>query len=346
LTLSDYILTASDTHHVRRPEIGSEGAPREAAGTLEVGFLLLPGFSLLSYASAVEPFRAANRLAGAALYDWRHISLDGAAVEASNGVAILPDYGIDTEPQLDYLFVCAGGNPALFDHRPTLRWLRRLSRKRVRIGGISGGPYILARAGLLHGHRCTLHWEHIPAFEEEFPDVRVERTLFIIDRDRFTCAGGIAALDLVHALIEQDCGRALAASVSEWFLHTHVRLGSGPQRMTMRERLNVTNARVLKVLEIMNERLEEPASGSELSALAGVSVRQLERLFAAHLKTSVGEHYQRMRLEHAQVLLRQTAMPIVSVAVACGFTSASHFSRAYRRRFGYPPRGERSDQRA
>ena len=309
-----------------------------------VGFLLVPGFALMSYASAVEPLRAANQLAGRKLYDWRHVSTGAAEIAASNGVAIAADHRVGDDAAFDTVFVCAGGNPAEFAHRPTLKWLRGQARRGVRLGGVSGGPFILARAGLLAGHRCTIHWEHIPAFVEQFPELEIERSLFVIDRDRLTSAGGIAALDLMHALIEHDHGPALAAAVSEWFLHTEVRSGSGPQRMTLRERFGTGNARLLKALERMEARLEEPASRAELAAVAGVSVRQLERLFATHLRSSVGQHYRRIRLDRARLLLRQTAMPILEVAVACGFLSPSHFSRAYRRRFGQAPRTARGSR--
>jgi transcriptional regulator GlxA family with amidase domain len=314
-----------------------EGRLRKQA----IGLLLVPGFSLMSYTVAIEPLRAANRLSGRALYRWCNISLDGAAAEASNGTMILADHRVGDDLQLDMLLVCAGGNPAMFDDRPTLRWLRMLAHKGIRIGGISGGPYILARAGLLAGHRCTIHWEHIPAFVEDFPDLQVTRTLYEIDRDRLSCAGGIAALDMMHALIETDHGHALAAAVSDWYLHSQVRVGSGPQRMTLRERYGVSHPKLLRILEEMEARIEEPASREELAALVGVSVRQLERLFATHLGSSFGEHSIGIRLDRAQALLRQTAMPVLAVAVACGFVSASHFSRSYRQRFGHPPRSER-----
>jgi transcriptional regulator GlxA family with amidase domain len=240
-----------------------------------IGFLLLPEFALMSYASAIEPLRAANALAGRALYAWRHISIDGAPVRASNGVEIKADQSIGDDVALDTVFVCAAGNPTTFEHKPTLRWLRRLARARVRIGGVSGGPYVLARAGVLSGHRCTIHWEHLPAFTEEFPDLAVTRSLYVIDRDRLTSSGGISALDMMHALIEQDHGHNLAAAVSEWFLHTEVRLGSGPQRMSARERFDVSNPRLLCALEYMDAHMESPVPRSRLSAVAGVSVRQL-----------------------------------------------------------------------
>jgi transcriptional regulator GlxA family with amidase domain len=306
-----------------------------------VGFLLLPDFSLLSYACAIEPLRAANRLSGHSLYAWRHIAVDGAACRASNGVEVRTDHDIDDEFKVDTLFVCAGGNPARFRNRRVSRRLRNLARHGVRIGGVSGGPYVLARAGLLDGRRCTIHWEHFPAFVEEFPDIHATRSLFVIDRDRLTCSGGTSALDMLHALIEQDHGHELAAAVSDWFLQTEVRAGSGPQRMTLRERFNVTNERLLRALECMESHVQEPASRGELAKRAGVSVRQLERLFADHLGSTMRAHYLRTRLERARILLRQTAMPVVAVAIETGFATPSHFSRAYRRAFGCSPRQDR-----
>jgi transcriptional regulator GlxA family with amidase domain len=308
---------------------------------MQIGFLLLADFSLMSYASAVEPLRAANRLAGRELYGWRHISVDGDAATASNGAQIRADHRIGERIDLDALFVCAGGNPARFSNQEVYRWLRTLARRGIAIGGVSGGAYILARAGLLDGFRATIHWEHLPAFSEEFPHIAVERSLFVIDRDRLTCAGGIAALDLMHALIERAHGHDLAAAVSEWYLHTEVRLGSGPQRMTLRERFGVSNIKLLKALDEIERRIEEPPTRKDLAALAGTSVRQLERLFSTHLKTTIGGHGLRVRLDRARMLLRQTSKPIVEIALMCGFASASHFSRAFRDAYGHPPKAER-----
>jgi transcriptional regulator GlxA family with amidase domain len=306
-----------------------------------VGFLLVPEFSLLSYACAIEPLRAANRLSERTLYTWRHISVDGAPVAASNGVEIRPDHALDDISSLQLLLVCAGGNPTLFRNKLVLRWLRGLARRGVRLGGVSGGPYLLARAGLLDGRRATIHWEHFPAFVEDFPDVHATRSLFVIDGDRLTCSGGTSALDMMHALIEQDHGQELAAAVSDWFLQTQVRIGSGPQRMTLRERLDISNPRLLRALEYMEAHLQEPASRSKLAQRAGVSVRQLERLFADHLRSTINAHYVRMRLDRARILLRQTTLPVVEVAAETGFATPSHFSRAYRSSFGRSPRQER-----
>jgi transcriptional regulator GlxA family with amidase domain len=302
-----------------------------------VGFLLVPGFALMSYAAAVEPLRAANQISGRPLYTWWHAAPGGKPVAASNGVAVIPDSGSDRVRDADMIFVCAGGNPATFADTATLAWLRRLARRGAVMGGISGGPYVLARAGLLDGHRATLHWEHLPAFREDFPQIDVVPSLFEIDGNRITCAGGVSALDMMVALIGHDHGHAMAASVSEWFLHTHIREGMGPQRMDLKSRLGVADEKVLRTLRLMEASLETPVPRSTLARRAGVSLRQLERLFRRHFGRSIQAHYRSLRLDRARHLLRESSLPVLDVALATGFTSASQFSRAFRRAFDEPP---------
>jgi len=308
---------------------------REAPTT--VGFLLVPGFALMSYAAAMEPLRAANLLSGRELYRWWHAGPSPQPVTASNGVAIIPDFGTNTDRAADMMFVCAGGNPAKFNDKTTFAWLRRLARKGTVLGGISGGPYILARAGLLDERRATLHWEHLPAFREAFPDVTVVPSLFEIDGNRITCSGGISALDMMVALIERDHGRQLAASVGDWFLHTHIREGYGPQRMDLRYRLGIADEKLLRVLGAMEMSLESPQSRVALARQAGISLRQLERLFHTHVGHGIHQHYRWLRLERARQLLRETTLPVLDVALATGFASASQFARAYKSAFGEPP---------
>jgi len=302
-----------------------------------VGFLLVPGFALMSYAAAIEPLRAANLLSGKTLYRWWHAAPSGEPVTASNGVAVIPDCGTRTDRAADMVFVCAGGNPATFKDKSSFAWLRRLARKGATLGGISGGPYILARAGLLDERRATLHWEHMPAFREAFPDVAVVPSLFEIDGNRITCSGGISALDMMVALIERDHGRPLAAAVGDWFLHTHIREGYGPQRLDLRYRLGIADEKLLRVLGVMEINLEQPLPRADLARQGGISLRQLERLFHAHVGHGIHQHYRWLRLERARRLLRETSLPVLDVALATGFTSASQFSRAYAQTFGEPP---------
>lgn len=305
-----------------------------------VGFLLIPGFALLSYTTAMEPLRAANQLAGRTLYRWWHATPGNKPALASNGVSVLPDYAFDAPGAAhpDLLFVCAGGNPATFKDRRTFAWLRRQASHGVTLGGVSGGPFILAKAGLLNGYRCTVHWEHQPALEETFPHIQLTRSIFEMDRDRITCSGGVAGLDMMVALIARDHGLALAASVSEWFLHTHIRDGARPQRMDLRLRLGIADDRLLKVLREMEKHLERPLSRRQLAESAGVSLRQLERSFRDNLAQGVHRYYLSVRLRRAGQLLRETSLSVLQIAVATGFSSPSQFSRAFRHYFGLRPR--------
>ena len=229
----------------RLPQAPRRTTPRSPR---QIGFLLVPGFAVLSYASAMEPYRAANAMAGEQLYAWRHISPHGRPVMASNGLAFLPDQGIDRPCAVDDLFVCAGGNPTDFDDAATFAWLRAQAVRGIRLGGISGGPEILARAGLLAGYRCTAHWEYLPAMRERYPDLTLTPALYEIDRERCTCSGGTAALDMAVALIGAEYGRSLAHAVAEWFLHTRPRTAEEPQRMSLRERYGIGHPGLLQVL--------------------------------------------------------------------------------------------------
>lgn len=307
-----------------------------------VGFLLVPGFALLTYASAIEPLRAANQLSGKTLYRWWNATPGDKPAMASNGVAVLPDYkfGSHTDDP-DLMLVCAGGNPATFRDRRTFAWLRKLAAHGVIIGGISGGPFLLARADLLNGRRCTVHWEHAPALQEAFPRVTLTQTLFEIDDDRITCSGGVGGLDMMVALVARDHGHPLAAAVSEWFLHTHVREGARPQRMDLRASLGVRNGSLLKALKVMEAHVESPLSRERLAELVGVSLRQLERLFQRELGQGVHTHYLEMRLARARQLLRETSRSILEVGMATGFASASQFCRAFGRSFGVTPSAAR-----
>lgn len=306
-----------------------------------VGFLLIDGFALMSFASAVEPLRAANTIAGRPLYQWFHVSIDGRPIGASSGLSIKPDCAIDDAQDFDIVLVCAGGNPTKFSDRRTLSWLRAQARRGVAIGGISGGPYILARAKVMDGYRCTIHWEHAPAFAEAFPHLDLTRNLFEIDRERLTCGGGVAGLDMMQALIRRDYGPELAAKVGDWFLQTNVRLGDSSQRQAARERGRLGHPGLAAAIDLMERRLREPASRSDIARAAGVSIRQLERLFASHLRTTIERRYLMIRLQRARTLLRQTSLPVTQIGADCGFLSLAHFSRVYKQRFARTPSADR-----
>ena len=310
-----------------------------------VGFLLIPDFGLLSYASAIEPLRAANVLSGRQLYRWRHLSPDGGPVAASNGVYITPDAELQhASAELDALFVLAGGPRISFDDVATFNYLRRFSRLGRPIAGIGGGPYVLARAGVLNGYRFTLHREYAPALREEFPELDVRRTLYEVDRNRLTSSGGTTSLDMMHTFISRDHGPELAATVSDWFMQTDNRAASQPQRMPLSQRIGVQNQATLRAVACMEANIEVPLSRAEIAAEVGISARQLERLFVSHLGCTPGRYYLQVRLQRARILLRQSGLSITQVAIACGFGSTNHFSRAYRQKLGLPPAQERTSR--
>lgn len=316
-----------------RARAGRKSPRIDPPAPISVGFVLVPDFPLMAYSAAVEPMRAANTLSGCTLYEWWHAAPGGGTVRASNGIEILTDVEVGSAKRgTDRIFVCAGGNPASFVDAALFAWLRALAHGGSTVGGISGGPYLLARAGLLDGRRCTLHWEHVPAFEENFPGIDVVRSLFEVEKKRVTCSGGIAALDMMLHLIERDHGPGLAAGVSDWFLHNQMREGLSPQRMDLRMRFGVRDPRLLRVLAAMENNLETPLSKDVLAGLANVSTRQLERLFRDLMDRSLHRHYLDLRLDRAHQLRRESALPAAEIAAATGFLNSDELTRAERRR--------------
>lgn len=301
------------------------------------GFILVPGFALMSYASAVEPLRAANLIAGRPIYDVTPLSIAGGAVASSGGAYVDCERLGERKSPFHTVFVCAGGNPADWHHPEIHSALRQFARKGVRIGGISGGPYLLAAAGLLNGCDFTIHWEHAPALMEAFPGLDPRQARFVIDRNRITCGGGVAPLDMMHALIAERMGGDFARRVSDWYLHTAVAEPADPQRASAAERFGVFHPALLTVLEKMEATIERPLDRSQIAALASMSTRQLDRLFAAHIGASFLETYRRMRLRHARRLLKQSPLSISEIAFATGFSSAAQFSQAFKSECGSTP---------
>ncbi len=304
---------------------------------MRIGILPIADFAVMSYAATVEPLRAANLLAGRPLYEVFHVGHGADAVRSSGAAIVPPDAQVGSALRLDMLFVIAGGDVGAHDDPALYRWLARVARQGTALGGVSGGPVILARAGLMAGRRMTLHWEYAEALAEAAPDLALERTLYVIDRDRMTCAGGTAPLDMMHALIARQHGAAFARRVSDWFMHTEIRPAIGPQRAGLAERVGSHAPAILDAVEVMESHLADPLDLGQLAGIAGVSPRQLNRLFADQLGTPAMRYYRALRLARAQSLLRNSAMPLTQIALATGFANSSHFSRAYSAKFGQAP---------
>ena len=317
--------------------MSQSGKPRP----YRVGFYLVPQFPMLAFAAALEPLRAANRLSGRALYDWTLFSRDGRPVRASNGIEVAVRHAAGDPRTVDLMLACAGTHEPKAAAPAVAKWLRALSRSGASLGGISLGAYVLADAGLLDGRRCAVHWENLAAFAERFPRVRAAQDIFAIDGDRYTCSGGTAALDMMLHVIGEREGRTLASAVSEQFIHPRIRDTRESQRMAVQSRIGAANPRLIAAVELM-EFGEETHSVHAIAQAVGVSPRQLERLFAHHLDESPSRYYMKARLARARAMLLQTTRPILDVAVAAGFATASHFSRCYRAAYGRRPSDERS----
>jgi len=321
----------------REPGTG-EGA---AARIQRIGFLLIPEFTLIAFTSALEPLRMANRLSGRRLYEWTMVSADGAPVHASNGLVFTADLALADAGALDLMLVCGGEHINQYTDRALTAGLRRLAQGGLGLGALCTGSHALARAGLLDGYRGTIHWENIASFREEFPNVITSQELFEIDRDRYTCAGGTAPLDLMLNLVRRDHGVTLATAISEEFLCERIRGRHDRQRIPLRLTLGSSQPKLMEAVALMEANLEEPMSLDELSSAVGLSRRQLERLFQKYLSCAPTRYYLDLRLHKARQLLLQTTMSVVDVAIACGFVSAPHFSKCYRDYYGKPPRDER-----
>lgn len=305
-------------------------------------FLLIDRFGLFSLAAAVDTIRSANRLSGRQVYSWVTLSADGEAVASSSGLPIKVDYAIaDLPAETDILFVCAGLSTEFAGKSKVLAALRAWGRRGGALGGISIGAQLLAEAGQLDGHRCTIHWENRASFMERFPEIQCTANVFEIDRKRYTTAGGTTSIDLMLEIIRADLGINLANEVANQFHHERIRSPGDRQRVGPERDLTGKSDKLRKVVELMADHIDEPLTAVDLARAAGLSVRQVERLFLRHLNMTPGRYYMRLRLERARELLRQTNMPILDVAIATGFMSHSYFAQSYRLLFGRPPSEER-----
>ncbi len=300
-------------------------------------FLLLDGLSLMSLASAIEPLRSCNRLLGRTTYQWVLASVSGQPVAASNGIELQTVPAEDALTGASILFAVGGLRVRPKDERRHLALLRRAARQGVTLGALSTGSYLLARAGLLNGYRCTIHWENRPAFIEDFPDLDCTDRLYEIDRNRLTCSGGTASMDLMLRLIADRHGPDIARRVANQFHHQRIRGTGDGQRGGRLDHSAGLPSSIEIALRTMAEHIEDPLSIPALASCAGVSTRQLERLFLRYAHMPPARYYLSLRIDRARELLTYSDRPLLEVVVASGFTSVSHFAVWFRRFHGMRP---------
>ena len=316
----------------------TSACPVQSQEAITFAVLVFPDFPMMAFNAVIEPLRASNRIAGRQLYSWITVAERGERIAASNGVAVEPDFAAQDAPAVNRIVVCSGGDADLLVADDALAWIRRSMRSGAHLGAVADAAFLLARAGLLEGFACTLHWTSQPAFREAFPQLDMRRDLYVIDGQRFTSAGGIAGLDMMLELIATDYGSLLASGVAEWFVYSPLRSSVDRRLMPLRLRTGIRDELVLAAVGLMEEKVEERLSVAEIAHRLNVSLDKLERAFQQELSTPPSRYYRTLRLRRAGDLLAHSSLPIHEVALACGFSSPSSFARAFKLQFGMSPR--------
>lgn len=300
-------------------------------------FFLLRDFSHLAFSCALEPLRIANLVSGRTLYRWTLASEDGQTATCSNGSVTLVQAGMEPTRQADRLFLISGIGVQSYSSPQVISWLRRERAAGTHLGAICSGAYVLAKAGFLDGVETAVHWAYHDLFHEEFPDVRLVRNVFVAREKVITASGGTAAADLMLHLIGRDHGRDLAIEVADQMVYNAVREGTAEQRVSLQSRHGMRNAHLVRAISMMEASIEDPLPPRRIAEAIGISTRQLERLFGRYLNSTPKHYFMEMRLHRARNLLLQTEQSVTEIAMACGFTSTSHFAKVFRAQFGKSP---------
>lgn len=309
-------------------------------------FVLLDNFTLLCFAAAVESLRIANRMAEETLYDWVLTGEGGETIRCSAGAEFKVDMDLSELRRDDTVMICGGINVQAATTKKLLSWLRREARRGLKVAGLCTAAYTVAKAGLLDGKRATIHWENHDSFIEEFDEVELTKSVFVVDGNRMTTAGGTSSIDLMLKIVADDHGEKLANAVADQLIYSSIRTDQDTQRLSVPTRIGVRHPKLSQVIQMMEGNIEEPISPSILAKDVGMSTRQLERLFRRYLNRSPKRYYMELRLQKARNLLMQTDMTVINVALACGFASPSHFSKCYRAHYNTTPYRERGAQAA
>jgi transcriptional regulator GlxA family with amidase domain len=300
---------------------------------------------MLCFSSAVEALRIANRMSGRPLYDWTLVGEGGEIAWCSAGIGFKLDSDLEEVTRDDTVLVCGGIDVAkAATTKRVIGWLRREARKGPVMGGLCTAGYTLAKAGLLDGKRATIHWENQDSFAEEFEDVTLTKSVFVIDGNRITTAGGTASIDLMLKIIADDHGEDLANLVADQLIYTSIRTDQDTQRLSIPTRIGVRHPKLGQVIRMMEQNIEDPISPAQLAKDVS-HVHPAARTPVPPLPQPQPQAVLHgTRLAKARNLLMQTDMSVINVALACGFASPSHFSKCYRAHYDTTPYRERGSQ--
>ena len=302
-----------------------------------ITFYLNPGFELMALSSALDVLRHANAAAGHDIFRWRLVSKTGDTVVASCGLEVAAHSDLRqerqrlTDPGRPIMAIICGDERLSGGGDKALNaWLRECRQRKIGLGAFEKGVFALASAGLLNDRQCSIHWELQPAFDERFMRVQTVTTVYEIDDNIWTCPGGTAVFDMMVALVQQNCGEIIATRICEFTTAGRVREGKERQRLPLLRKLGPVNPTIISLIELMQNNLSNPLPMDKLAAAVNLSRRQVERLFRQELGQSPCRYRRELRLERAKLLLTQSALSVVEVAISCGFVSASHFSKTFR----------------
>jgi transcriptional regulator GlxA family with amidase domain len=315
---------------------------KSKSDSISVGFLLLPKHSLLATVLAIEALRFANQVLGRKAYDWTLYAPQSSKLLSSSELALSPSSDLGAALDCDVLFVCASYEALEHSTMELMGLLRRANKKGVILGGIETGALVLARTGLMNGYRAACHWDELEVARERFPRVQFVDDIFVVDRNRITCAGGTTSLDMMLYMLAEEYGKQLSYKVSHAFLHTKARSNAEQQIALFENRFKSADPIIQKALRLAPGVASEGKGVEALLKATGVSRKYLEKKFVRWTNTTPGAYLRNLRLDRARSLLKQSDFPLIQIAMECGFSSASQFSTAYKKRFGLPPSRDRS----
>jgi AraC family transcriptional regulator, glycine betaine-responsive activator len=311
---------------------------------IHLGLLIFPGFPMACLTSMIEPLRAANEISGETAFRWTLISETGAPVNSSAMVRFHPSCDLISLRDMDYLIVLSPPDAQFDTPRKGFGVLRALERHGTILGGVSGGVFLLARAGVMDGHVTSVHWCYAAAFAAEFPDHATTDEVIMPDRRRVTVAGAAAAFDLALMMIDKRLGADVMTEVACWFQHPMVR-GEGVLQKIPTPRVAVTVDMLPDLLSravrLMSKNLEDPICIADICEQIGISPRHLERLFKKLTGKSPLIYYRNMRFAAARQLVMYSNRSMREIAEAIGYSSAGPFRTRYREIYGLTPEDDR-----
>ncbi|MFO1090733.1 MAG: GlxA family transcriptional regulator [Hyphomicrobiales bacterium] len=300
-------------------------------------FLVVPKFNMGSLVGLIEVMRVANYLTSGTLYEWRLLSFEGPEVVASNGLGVTTADPQANATYADIVFVLGSWNAEHYDNRAAFSWLRRQARRGTRICAVELGCYLVAKAGLYSTRPMTTHWSWMPGFKERFDEVPVIEQLYTVDGPVMSCAGSMAAVDMMLTLVAAEHGEQLAGEVVDQLCYISPRPPEAPQRQTLGREPDKVRPLVRKAISLIEEDVAELTPIPEIARQVGLSQRQLERLFKKEVGCSIAQFRVLVRLQHARVLLISTSLSVREIATAAGFNTLSYFASSFRRYFGRRP---------